>query len=664
MKRKVFIVVLIVLTFILMGCETDEITPNEVVQIEEETDVDVSQEETIEEKTETTINRVKVMVDVLNLRTAPTVNSEKIGEVYLQSVYEVIESETVNDEIWYKIRAGDHQGWIASWFCEETFLEAYEVIKMNEDGLVLENYYEVGTSVILKEHILSQYPYEIYINDHLIEETYTFISEGEYEYYTVLYDELGRGVKTRKSQLQVVGNTDYLCYESPDRTSKVIYNITDEMEYKNVYGIIYDYGETLDIWYELYPPNKDVCYFLSSESIETYNSFNHIVFKINEEEFEIEGEYLVPDQRLEDEGYFIFEGESLFIVNVNTAQTFKTNDPYHFIDDDFLIVYKDINQYVDEQEHEYSNVKIYDLMNGNFDLIYEDETAYVGIEYQGYSDNTLTFSGYGISENDWNFAPEDLLQETIQLQRMDNTWYRQVVSSDYDYSNPSSLMTVYKIQDETSSVIGIYDVHNVQSVSFVRLYDIIDHQLVLWFKVTLKDGTIGYTYRSRLPHELGYLLNSEYYYMKMADGSIMIKKASSNFWYVKTHMRDELAKFNMYLTSESYEGTTLEAYDRSTKTKVKLPFNNTVVLSPDKTKLLGTLGYYAEPESSIMILEFANDDFQELYRLDLNQIYVYNFEWLTDNSLSFILGDKDDKYDAVLELINDEWILTTECPNL
>jgi len=664
MKRIVLIVGVVLLTVILMGCETDEITPDEVVQIEE-TDVDAPQEEeTIVEVTETTLNRVKVMVDVLNLRTAPTVSSEKIGEVYFQSVYEVIESETVNDEIWYKINAGDYQGWIASWFCEETFLEAYEVIKMNEDGLVLENYYEVGSSIIFKEHIQSQSPYDIYINDQLIEETYSFISEGEYEYYTVLYDELGRGVNTRKSQLRVVENKDYLCYESPDRTSEVTYNITDETEFNNIYGIIYDYGETLDIWYELYPPNEEICYFLRTDDLDIRRGFDHVVFKINDEVHEQSGEYFSQNHDFDDRGYIIFEDKTLFMMNIKSGKVIEISQPYQFIDNEFLFVYKDINNYINDTNKDYFNIEIYNMKDENFELVYEGEVDYVGIDNQGFGNNVLTFSGFDISQNDWDFAPENLLKETVQLQEIDNTWHRQIVSSDHDYTNPSSLITVYSSLKQGSEVINVFDVHDVESIIFLKTYDIIDSQLVLWFQVTLEDGTIGYTYRPRLPHEQGYLLNSQDFYIMTADGSKRRMTAASNFWYVQTHMRDELAMFNMYLTSESYEGTTLKAYDREANIEVKLPFNNTVLLSPDKTKLLGTLGYYAEPESSVMIFEYRDNEFQELYRLDLSQTYSYNYEWLTDDSLSFILGDKDEKYDAVLELINNEWILTTECPNL
>lgn len=664
MKRVVMVVGLMILTVILVGCEPNEITPDEVDQIQVEHNVDITQEEVIEDVTETAFRRVKVMVDVLNLRTAPIVNSEKLGEVYFQSVYEVIESETVNDEVWYKISVGEHFGWIESCFCEETFLEAYEVVNMNDEGLVLDNYYEVGSAVIFEELIQTQYPYEIYINNHLIDGYYRFSSEGEYEYYTVLYDELGRKSSTRKNSLKVVKNKDNLCYESPDLTSKVTYHIPDISESRNIYGIIYDCGETIDIWYELYPPNEEVCYFLSSESVEINNRFDHVVFEINDEKHEVEGDYLVHNHTLEDQGYFIFEGGSLFIVNVNTGKSFKTRYPYQFVDDKFLIVYKDINQYIDESEHDYSNVKIYDLKDGKFELIYEDETAYMGIEHQGYDNNTFTFTGYGESHNDWDFASENLFQETIQLQKIDDTWHRQVVSSDSDYSNPSSLMTVYKMQNQTSEVLDIFDVHDVQSVTFLNTYDIIDSQLVLWFQVLLKDDTIAYTYRPRLAHEPGYLLNSEQYYMMMADGSKLKMKSSSDFWYVKTHVRDELAKFNMYLTSESYEGTSFKAYDRLTKEEVELPFNNTLVLSPSKTRLLGTVGYYADPESDLMIFEYVNNGFHELFKLEMSQIYAYNFKWLTDDSLSFIIGDGDEKYDALLELINEKWILTTECPDL
>ncbi|MBI9011482.1 MAG: SH3 domain-containing protein [Clostridiales bacterium] len=665
MKQIIIVVGLMVLSILLIGCETNEVKSTDIMQVQDFDDNETEQKLNPDVGvTETILSRVKVMVDVLNLRETPTVSSEKIGEVYLSSVYEVIESLTVNDEVWYKISAGDHFGWIASWFCEETFLEAYEVVKLNESGLILDNYYEIGSSVILEDHIQTQYSYEIFMNGHPIEETFTFLSEGDYEYYTVLYDELGRKLSTGKKQLKVVENKDTLCYKSPDMTSEVTYHISDISEYNNVFGVIYDYDETLEIWYELYPPNEEKCYFLRTESIEVRNSFDHVVFKFNDEKYEVEGEYLVPNRTLEDFGYFIFEGESLFIVNVKTGKSFKTSYSYHFIDDDFLIVYKDIDQYINDLEQEYSNLRIYDLVDGNFELLYEDQTAYIGIEHQGYEDNILTFGGYGRSRNDWDFAAENLLQETIQLQRVDDTWHRQIKSSDYNHTNPSSLMTVYNTQNQLSEVIDIFDIHEVQSVTFLQTYDIIDHQLVLWFQVTLKDGTIGYTYRSRLPHEPGYLLNLEDYYMTMADGSKLKKKSSSDFWYVKTHLRDELAEFNMYLTSESYEGTTLKAYDRLTKEKVELPFNNTVLLSPNKTWLLGTLGYYADPESKVMIFEYKDNEFHELYKLELNQIYAYNFEWLTDDSLSFILGDRDNKYDALLELINDEWVLTTECPNL
>lgn len=137
MKR----ILLIIFFAILVGCTDNSMTQNnensnnilvEEAIVEENTEErlatkvfsstsDNESGETLDEndlEAKELVEYVQILVDVLNVRENPGINSVKLSAVGLNDIYEVIDFSIINNEVWYKIEYIEGTvGWIAEEYC-------------------------------------------------------------------------------------------------------------------------------------------------------------------------------------------------------------------------------------------------------------------------------------------------------------------------------------------------------------------------------------------------------------------------------------------------------------------------------------------------------------------------------------------------------------------
>jgi hypothetical protein len=182
----------------------------------------------------------------------------------------------------------------------------------------------------------------------------------------------------------------------------------------------------------------------------------------------------------------------------------------------------------------------------------------------------------------------------------------------------------------------------------------------MWFRIILEDGSTAYTYRARLAHEDGFLLANKDVSLIMQDGSTVDFETLNFFWDVKTHINDDLAHYNIYLSSSYYEGNNHTAYSKDLSREIDLPFNAYIINSPHKKWFIGSQQIYGDDVASLILMDFVDDEFIELFRVNMRGVYPESIEWASDEKLSFILENSDDTYPATLELVDGEWLLTTD----
>lgn len=125
MIKKMIVIVFCVL---LVGCSKEnsleentsiEISlENEVIEMNEAEIVEeVLEEEILEEEFES-VKKVRIIIDALNARSEGSLDSEVIGSVRLNEIYDVYEMDKYED--WYKVKLSTGEyAWISGWYSRD-----------------------------------------------------------------------------------------------------------------------------------------------------------------------------------------------------------------------------------------------------------------------------------------------------------------------------------------------------------------------------------------------------------------------------------------------------------------------------------------------------------------------------------------------------------------
>ncbi len=102
--------------------DTDEVIVESDTDEEVIAEIDEGNDELVVEEDANSIvkKHIRIVADVLNVRSEAMIESDIINKVYEYSVYEVLDEKTNEDnEVWFLIGLDDSNlGWVASWYCE------------------------------------------------------------------------------------------------------------------------------------------------------------------------------------------------------------------------------------------------------------------------------------------------------------------------------------------------------------------------------------------------------------------------------------------------------------------------------------------------------------------------------------------------------------------
>lgn len=648
-------IILILSLFLLVGCQN---TPEPIVENQDLVEDQVVESvETVAEEVVDQSFRAMVVVEVLNLRQSPSVESEKLGEVYLDSVYQVIEFETINEETWYKISVGDnHEGWMAGWYCEVTEGPLKETNNIDHPGLVLNKHYQMGYELKVSDVVNEDYPYEIYINGLLVEDSLELDVTGSYDYYGKLYDDMGRSVITKTREFEVVESIEGLCYETTDLSSDVVYTLDRAIEAGDVVGLVYDYRDRGQVWYEIKPENQDLCYYpVEGQDIFTIE-YDHILVYMNDKRYEYSDERLQPITINED--YTVFNHFKTLIVHKSSQEVFFS--PYYasYISDKEFVTYKSIDD-PNLNVSDYFALELFEISSQGIKSVFNDDTAYLAMSLIE-EDETIKVRAYGDSRNHWDYAPESLIYEDVTYHKNNGQWEKTLGDSEFNLVNPHSDVIVYSDMDDNSEVIEETTIEALEEVKFLRNYSIVDNQLVLWFGVKLKDDRRGFVYRPRLDHEKGFVISGKVFSLLLDQGGSLDINPDHFMWDIKSHVSDQLAHFGLYLVSSYYEGYHHKVYSRINGEEVSLPFNSYMLSNPSQTYLLGTERYYGDEDTTLTINTYDEQGFITTYKKTFKIGFLDDFVWHEDDHLSFVIHSRQVEYPAQLRLEDDIWLLETE----
>ncbi|WP_066498987.1 SH3 domain-containing protein [Abyssisolibacter fermentans] len=330
---------------------------------------DIMNTKEVEEK-----KKVKVIVEVLNVREDKTTNSEIISKVYKDSIYEVIdEGKDEQNRIWYKVYSDFGViGWISSWNCKETNEDSNARIKSEKGELLFidKKYKDLFLDIILADDYSLNVLIDKYGHDYTFRENY---STNTYEYNNGINIEVFKDGEV--SYVQIDDKKIYV-----NRTKKIYSDIFENDG--NEIVVLYEMG----LWYKML--------VLDSESKDILG--NYAIGYLTVDDFQI-GDFL-NDGKLE-----------LYLYGAGDGA--MQRDIFKVVDDDFVKVY-DINGFDFYRECIKASISNNDL---NLDISigdYYSNEKYVIAERVFYNTKDIEDKNELLSiDSDWNVV------------KIDNKWY-------------------------------------------------------------------------------------------------------------------------------------------------------------------------------------------------------------------------------------------------
>lgn len=610
------------------------------------------------------LQKVMVIVDVLNLREEPLVSSKKIGSVYKNSVYEVLGTKVImndeKEETWYRVHVGkETEGWIAGWFCETTDKELNDLAIVESPSINLQLMYQVGETVNKEEMVTSRYTVEVVVDDVIVEESYRFNEVGNHIIEVTTYDELLRELSQERFDIEVYKNILGFGYLKPNDTRTAVIESKDTYTL-DMSSLYIDYNHV--IWCKaklggqiLYVNTDDieVEHFYDVKNIEIpFTKYGGLTLGLKSASL---------NKHMMGEGFLWIQDLDTSIINLDSGAMIELKESVEILHQDRLIInYNSYGDYSMTPDLEKTLFQIIEMTEEDFEVVYKNTSDYIGFETIELGADKIVVKGYYESKDHWQYAPENRKVDTLELTPMTDKWLCITMNSDMLYVGVTEEMTVYETLNENSDLLGVYNPEDVIETLYLATYDIIEDQTVMWFEVTLLDGSKGYTYRTWRDSESRSVLRNKKITFMLDNGEQIILEPLDKFFYIPLNISDALSSLGLYTTYVWFDERLMTVYDSKDGHEVDVPFNSQIELSPDKTKVLATTWHYGEPITTLRIYSIENKVLDEIYIHAFVDTDAYEFKWVDNQTISFVEGNSTGRYEKVITYKDDIWQLPTD----
>jgi hypothetical protein len=359
------------------------------------------------------------------------------------------------------------------------------------------------------------------------------------------------------------------------------------------------------------------------------------------------------DYVCDSDGYQI-KGVHGYIENIS-SESFS-QDGYYLLDDGPLtLVYNthdnlltSLDQIIDMTDHIVVSKKV--VSDRIVFVIYSYDQGFVPYEQafentgevyvEIISDDEVIVSLMTTSQDPW--VSVDYYQsyyETFHMKRVDDGFVN-------TYPSIEMSVQVYESMEKTSPV-GTLDI-GANEVSFLNTYDLIDDQLVLWFKV----GQY-YAYRPLRYGEVPiHSPQSPIYQFILTDGTIVEMLAEEDLEYIR--IENDLQDKGYFTNFSSYEWYIGDFINANTGQHFRV--DGTPVLSEDESLMYAVEYLYGSDEAVIHLYEFSPEAIDKIGMFEVG-LWQPQITWVEDR-LEIVLSkyDSDEIRHAVLEQVNNEWI--------
>lgn len=454
-----------------------------------------SEEEIVEEKSNFYINIVGASVDVYE----SLEETHIMGQVYLDSVYQVLLEEEVNDVLWYQIKINDTKGWVDSKYAIRTFngLRDYRP-DMTNLILKINDYYEVGTTINLDDVLDIDMHQEYYLNNEVVK-SIDNNQPGEFVLKVILSDDLGRSKHISQRFVVTDGQLIdiYSDIELNHLVEKIIINDLDE-NYEYV-GLIYDYENKQIVNHY---KRADLDYYIHNENgqLELCETIYY-----DEKRYPLDqmmnGEYVNSIGSLE-LGFLIiylpqlWEGSELQIIDMNKhiVHTYYAEDLYIAFDKTHskvaLITDTQLNYTYRPSK---KDLVILDLSGGEVKEIYKKSLYTTDINIFEWDEATLNIEYNGPVENEYYFF--DVVENNIQRQITVNGTVTEIVDDSDgqelllqdDWMN-ENILDVFDVIEPSADVIHQIKYGDIKTSHFNGKMTYENKSIYFWFDIETWDG--------------------------------------------------------------------------------------------------------------------------------------------------------------------------------
>lgn len=622
--------------------------------------------------------RIKIDVDILNFRADSGTDSEILGKLYKDCVYEVIDSKEINgnneSELWYKVSVGNQVGWIAGWFCSETESDLMDInIPMNALEISLNRIYLKGTSVNFNDFI-DWDDYELVyetesLNIHDLNEAYQIRENGTLR--VLLKDSLGRS-KEHNMYIEAYRNDDVnkVLYKTMDFSSEIIgQEDVREIDYsKNSEGHISIVDGHVQAWYQV-EYNGQTCYMFEEDSAITFGPANFNRYNV----------YLTSGEKVVVEGdgtaYTRFEKNDLVWISHsahrNTLVDVNTGQVYYF---NFLEFNEDrsrfmtFNCFSDGRFREKDILKtyaLYEVKDKGIELLFEKNISHIGVENVTFLDeNTIGYKVFYDNQNPWTSTNPLALSETYSLSLVDDQPEERLIVGNVKEINTidyNEVITVYENMKEDSSILSEVKRRDISQLVYTRTFDVINSELCDWFKVLLEDGREGFAYRPRTEKDGMDLFLNEPMYFILENGDLHTIETDGFGAFIYS-LDDSLIFNDVVIYYYNFEGSGAWFESAIDASYLDLPLRGFIYVNPDKTYLADATYAYIEGDSDLTIYKIDDKDYLEEVRIVTNQGSFNDIKWFSGTECTFNLSVYEDesfnRFPGSLYLEDDQWILS------
>lgn len=548
-------------------------------------------EDNQDQASEETLVRYKVMVDILNVRATPTTESDVVGQVFIDGVYEVLEEKLVEvddkEELWLKVNIYGYTGWLAGWFCEVTEDDLRDYTpRFDEVAFELHKYYLLGHQFDIQS---DYFDVDITLNDSTLEDNILDRSGTLSVNFT---DPLGR-VHTYHGNVIVKEEATYYkaLYADKDVNSEIL-GFEDEIDlnYDDSEAYISLGLDGLEVWYKAKYKGKSVYYHRNTYHNNSYITVDKFYFNTANgvREFETTG-YISP--KLLDHGIIILDQD----YTENTFIDMMSGEVYYFDtydyseEDHYLVSYYAHNEYYNKEGPYQYDFKVYQVDKG-LDLIYEASYLDEGINNIIF-DQGIYYSRYYEITNEFGSASGYHYEEKYML---DTNMVNHHLEKDIDQVNTNQTMemTLYSEMNMDSEPLG-KAIINTEDLTFTRHIQVKNERLYNWYKFNL-DGQEHYVYRERTENDGMRIKREEDLVFILNDGVEYVEKAGygEDFHVYSTVIRDGLLYKDLLVFNAYYEGVSIHFVDMNTGKRVDAPFYGEFVVDKAEDLLIVHESFY------------------------------------------------------------------------